>query len=109
MPSRTGRSMSTAWTSARLPSCTTPSRGRAHDQGRARGVPVGDRARPGGRREHRAEAIHALARVTRAMRSNGLLLMLAVCTPAVAGAQAVPAPQNTTLRAAIQASENLDF
>src|SRR5438876_11742963 len=45
----------------------------------------------------------------RAMRSSGLLLMLALGIPAAVRAQAAPAPQNATLRAAIQAYENLDF
>ena len=45
----------------------------------------------------------------RALHSSGLLLMLALGIPAAVRAQAAPAPQNATLRAAIQASENLDF
>ena len=47
--------------------------------------------------------------VMRALHSSGLLLMLALGIPAAVRAQAAPAPQNATLRAAIQAYENLDF
>jgi len=43
------------------------------------------------------------------MRSSVLLLIGVLCVPAAVPAQAAPAPQNATLRAAIQAYENLDF